>query len=123
MTLLVKEPVIAGDDVVRNGKWFNPTPEPGSRYVLVSIAARCNRGQGQTCNLSALSFKLVDSSGVAHNPSIFLAGVPGQLEAGEFFGGAQKSGYVVFLLPEGDSALVLKYEALFIGGEAYLSLG
>jgi len=53
-------------NLVRNENRFDPTSEPGSRSVLVDIAARFNRGQERTCNLFAPSGKVVDSSGVAH---------------------------------------------------------
>jgi hypothetical protein len=58
---------------------------------------------------------------MGHNPRLLIAGVPGRFEGSEFFGGATKEGYLIFLVDGELGDYVLKYEALF-GGEAYLRL-
>lgn len=121
MTLSITEIVFPADTEVREGSLFNPTPEPAADYVLVGIAATCNLAPEASCRLSGLEFSLVDPAGIAHNPRVLIAGVPGKFEGGEFFGGATKTGYLVFVIEGQPSDYILKYEVLF-GGEAYLQL-
>ncbi len=121
MSLSVTEVVFPADALVRDGSFLNPTPEAASDYVLVGLAATCTLPSDSSCRLSGLEFSLVDTAGIAHNPRLWIAGVPGKFEGSEFFGGATKSGYLIYVI-EGDPAdYILKYEALF-GGEAYLTL-
>jgi hypothetical protein len=121
MSLYVTDVVFPADTIVRDGNLFNPTPEPGSDYILVGLTATCDLPPESSCRLSGLEFSLVDTAGIAHNPRLLLAGVPGKFEGGEFFGGSTRSGYLIYLV-EGDPAeYILKYQALF-GGEAYLTL-
>lgn len=121
MTLSITEVVFPADGVVRQGSLLNPTPEPAMHYLFVGVAAACNRPPDSSCRLSGLEFSLVDPAGLAHNPRLLLAGVPGKFEGGEFFGGATRQGTLIFSVPGDEVDFLLKYEALF-GGEAYLSL-
>lgn len=122
MTLSVTQVVFPADAIVRDGSFLNSTPEPASNYVLVELAARCNLPPDSSCRLSGLEFTLVDTAGIAHNPRLWIAGVPGKFEGSEFFGGATKSGYLIYVINGDPGDYILKYEALF-GGEAYLTLG
>lgn len=121
MTFMITEVVAPANDIVREGNQFNSEPEPGQQYIFVNISATCDKGTDDTCNIGGFEFSLIDSSGITHDTELFVAGVNGLLEPGDFYGGAAKTGYLVFLAPEGDEGLILKYEALF-GGEAYFAL-
>jgi len=121
MSLSVTDVVFPADTVVRDGSLWNPTPEPASDYMLVGVAATCNLPAESSCRLSGLEFTLVDPAGIAHNPRILIAGVAGKFEGSEFFGGATKSGYLIYVVDGDPADYILKYEALF-GGEAYLYL-
>lgn len=121
MTISITEVVYPADSAVREGSLLNPTPEPSMHYLFVRLSAACNRPPDSSCRLSGLEFSLVDPTGLAHNPRLLLAGVPGKFEGGEFFGGATKHGTLIFSVPGDEVDFLLKYEALF-GGEAYLSL-
>jgi hypothetical protein len=121
MTLSIIDVVFPADALVRQGSLWNPTPEPAADYILVGIAATCNLPPESSCRLSGLEFSLVDSAGLGHNPRLLIAGVPGKFEGGEFFGGATRAGYLIFVIEGQPSDYVLKYEAL-LGGEAYLQL-
>ena len=121
MSLSVTDVVFPADTVVRDGSLWNPTPEPASDYMLVGVAATCNLPPESSCRLSGLEFTLVDPAGIAHNPRILIAGVAGKFEGSEFFGGATKSGYLIYVVDGDPADYILKYEALF-GGEAYLYL-
>ncbi len=121
MSLSITDLVFPADTIVRDGSLWNPTPEPAADYILVGIAASCNLSPESSCRLNGLEFSVVDTSGIAHNPRLFIAGVPGKFEGSEFFGGATKAGYLIFEVEGEPADYVLKYEALF-GGEAYLRL-
>ena len=121
MSLSITDVVFPANALVRDGSLWNPTPEPAADYILVGIAATCNLPSESSCRLSGLEFSLVDTSGIAHNPRLLIAGVSGKFEGSEFFGGATKAGYLLFVIEGEPTDHVLKYEALF-GGEAYLRL-
>lgn len=121
MTLSITDVVFPADSLVRQGSLWNPTPEPAADYILVGVAAACNLPPASSCRLSGLEFSLVDNSGLGHNPRLLIAGVEGKFEGGEFFGGATRQGYLIFLIEGAPADYVLKYQALF-GGEAYLQL-
>jgi len=120
--VVVTEVISPADDIVRRGNMFNTTPEPGNHYVFVNTTVTCTLPSDQSCNLSTFEFTLIDASGIAHDPGIFLTGVTGLLEDGEFFGGATKSGYLAFIVPDDDAGLILHYEALLFGGEAFMAI-
>jgi len=121
LSLTVTEVIFPADALVRDGSLWNPTPEPASDYLLVGLAATCSLPPESSCRLSGLEFVLVDPAGVAHNPRLLIAGVAGKFEGSEFFGGATKSGYLIYVVDGEPADYILKYEALF-GGEAYLRL-
>lgn len=121
MTFMITEVIAPANDIVREGNQFNSEPEPGQQYIFVNISTTCDKGTDDTCNLFGFEFSLIDSSGITHDAELFVAGVNGLFEPGEFYGGATKTGYLVFLVPEGDESLILKYEALFVG-EAFFAL-
>ena len=121
MSLSITEVVVPADDIVRDGSLWNPTPEPASSYMLVGLAATCDLPPEASCRLSGLEFSLVDTAGIAHNPRLLIAGVPGKFEGSEFFGGATKSGYLIYVVNGDPGDYILKYEAL-LRGEAYLAL-
>lgn len=121
LALSVTDVVFPADAAVRDGSLWNPTPEPDADYILVGIAATCNLPSDASCRLSGLEFSLVDPDGIGHNPRLLIAGVPDKFEGSEFFGGATKRGYLIFVIGGEPATYVLKYEALF-GGEAYLRL-
>ena len=121
LALSITDVVFPADATVRDGSLWNPTPEPDADYVLVGIAATCILPSDSSCRLSGLEFSLVDPDGIAHNPRLLIAGVPDKFEGSEFFGGATKRGYLIFVIEGEPADYVLKFEALF-GGEAYLQL-
>ncbi len=109
------------NDIVQAGNQFNTMPEAGNIYVFVNVSINCNKGTDATCNIGGYEFSVIDTAGITHDSEIFLAGVSGLFEPGEFYGGATKSGYLAFVVPEGDNGLILKYSS-FLASEAYFSL-
>ena len=120
MTFTLLEAVRPADEIVAEGNMFNPTPEEGSEYVLVRLSIRCDRGPDATCRPAVFEFSIVDSGGLVHDPSIMTSGVPGLLEFDEMFGGATKTGGLIFEVPEDDAGLVLIYEPLLSTTKTYL---
>ncbi len=121
MTIVVTEVVAPANNIVAEGNMFNSTPEPGNEYIFVNISVMCTKSADETCNLSGFEFSLIDSAGITHDAEIFIAGVSGLFEGGEFYGGSTKTGYLPFLAPESDLSAIIKFEELF-GGEAYLAI-
>jgi hypothetical protein len=123
MATTVTEVISPADNTVRSGNMFNSTPEPGSHYMLIGISVTCTRSADQSCSIFSFEFSVIDTGGVTHSAESFLSGVPDLFEDGEFYGGARKSGYLAFIVPDGDNGLILKYSALLgLGGEAFLAL-
>lgn len=122
VTVSVGEVIRPATEIVMDANPFNTEPEEGQEYIFVEVITTCEEGQDDTCEIIGFEFSLIGSSGVVYEPEIFVAGVEGLYEGGEFFGGATRSGYMPFLIEQTETDLILKYEELF-GGDAYLALG
>ena len=120
--IVVTEVVSPADDIVQQGNMFNTAAEQGKHYIFANTSVSCTLPADQSCTLSTFEFKVIDSAGIAHDSEFLLAGVTGLLEDGEFYGGATKSGYLPFIVPNDDAGLILHYEALIFGGEAFIAL-
>jgi hypothetical protein len=120
MTLKVTGLIRPADDLVAQGNMFNAAPEAGKEYVFVNLSATCNRNANETCQINDFDFQIVGSSGQSQDAEIFLAGVSGLLEDGDFDGGTTKTGSVAFIVEKSETNLILIY-APFLGDEAYLS--
>lgn len=121
MTIKIQGVVDPADKIIKEGNMFNSEPEAGNKYILVDIAVKCNKSTDDKCNLSGFEFSVIDTNGLDHDSEIFLAGVDGMFEGGDFYGGATKTGKIAFIVPIDDKGLIMKYEAIF-GGEAYFSI-
>ncbi len=102
-------------------KQFNKDPEAGDEYVQVDVQVVCNKATSDKCNFSAFSIKAVGADGNVRERELFVAGVEGLLESGEFFGGATKTGKVFFVVTKDDTSVVLFYEP-FLSDPIYLAL-
>jgi hypothetical protein len=120
-TIKVTDIVVPADAIVKKGNSFNSKPEPGNQYIFVNTAATCNKSTDESCSLAGFEFSLIDSAGIAHDPEIFIAGVDGLFEPGEFFGGATKTGYIPFIVPIDDTKLILRYSGI-LGSDAYFAI-
>jgi len=120
MAMKITEIISPANDIVMSGNQFNTIPDPGNVYIFVSISITCNKSADSNCNIGGYEFSLIDSTGISHNAEIFIAGVSGLLASGEFYGGATKAGYLAFIVPEGDTGLILKYDSFL--SEAFFAL-
>jgi len=116
----VQRPV---NDIVAQGNMFNDTPVPNvQEYMLVKLHVDCTKPTNDKCNFSSLEFKTVGADGQVHDQS-FVSGVPYTFEPfAEFFGGASLDGYLVFLVNQGDTSVVLFHDPLIFGDPIYISL-
>jgi hypothetical protein len=121
MTFTVTELLRPADSIVSQGNMFNTIPDEGQEYVFVNLSIKCDKSIDENCNVSQFDFNLVGSAGLAHDTEIFLAGVSGLLEDGDFFGGSTKSGYLAFIVGKEETDLVLIYKP-FLSDEVYLSV-
>ena len=113
------------DEMIAAAASENPTPEPGSEYILVHLLFTCDLPSDSTCHIyPGDELSLVGSGGVVRNPALSLHGLTEMLHEVEFYGGSQVSGYVPFLLPAEETDLILVYKPPMGLGlvEAYLAL-
>ena len=120
MAIKVTEVIAPADTTVENANMFNSTPDTNSQYIMVNLSVTCKKSSDDKCTLSSFDYKVIDSSGVTHDNE-FVAGVSGEIEDGDFFGGAAKTGYLIYIVPKDDKGLLLLYSG-FLSSEAYLSL-
>jgi hypothetical protein len=108
-------------DIIMAGNMFNTEPENGQEYVMVQIQIACSKTSDQQCSISPFNFSVLGSSGIAHEAEIFVSGVDGLLESGDFYGGASLSGSMPFIVGSDETGLLLVYEPFF-GDPFYLAV-
>jgi hypothetical protein len=111
------------NDIVAQGNMFNTTPIPNvQEYMIVKLHVECKKSTNEKCSFSSLDFKAAGKDGQVRDQS-FVSGVPQTFEPfAEFFGSASLDGNVVFLVPQGDTSVVLFHEPLFFGDPVYIAL-
>jgi len=120
MNLTIVDIVRPADAVVKKGNQFNKKPEAGQEYLQANIEISCGKGSSDKCSFLTLSLKAVGDDGNVLTPE-FVSGIDGQLETGEFFGGATKKGSLFYLVAKDDSKVVLFYDPIF-GDQVYFSV-
>lgn len=108
-------------DIVMSGNQFNTAPEGGQEYIFVNLQVTCQKSSDEQCNFSTFSISLLGSSGVKRDAELFVAGVDGLLEGGDFYGGATLSGNIPFIIDTDESDLLIVYEP-FLGDTFYLAI-
>ena len=98
--------------------------DSGEHFLVVGIRVRCISAD-ESCRLTEFDFGLETNSGqdfAAEFSSNF--DVKNLFEGGEIQPGESMSGSLIFVIPEGESGLVLYYPRLFsFGGTAKFILG
>jgi hypothetical protein len=110
------------DSVVSNGNQFNTEPEAGEEYLQANVTVSCEKPSDEKCSFFPSQIKAVGTDGNVHDSAFVIAGVDGLMESGEFFGGAQKSGKMFFIVPAGDAGVVLFHDPVLFGNSIYLAL-
>lgn len=115
------------DDIVLRDP-SNPTPVPGSHYLLAGIATTCNLSADESCHLTLTEFSLIDMTGAVHDVVSDVAQSSVAMQAtllndGDFDGGATMQGFLVFTAhcATESCGLILRYKEPS-GGEAYFDL-
>src|SRR5262249_12639901 len=117
MDLTIVSAVRPADATVKKGNSFNTKPESGQEYVEIDLKVDCKKASNSTCFFAASDIKAVGADGNVHEKE-FISGVEGQLDSGDFFGGATRSGKMFYIVPKGDKSVVMFYKP-FIGDPIY----
>jgi hypothetical protein len=121
MEFIVTGVVRPADSIVSKGNTFNEKPSAGKEYIFITISVNCKSPSDQQCKLSTYNLKVLGSDGILIDGSMFLAGVEGLLEDTTFYGGANVTGNLAFIVNQVDTGLLLVYQPFF-GDSFYLSL-
>jgi len=87
------------------------TPASGNEFVKVQVTIQNNSDDQISYN--TFDWKIQDSKGVIQTPASVTYTVDGALNSGELAKNGEKSGFLVFEVPSGDSGLVLQYNPSF----------
>ena len=118
VALSISDVLFPADEVVREGHKLNPTPDPSTHYIFVTITATCQKDP-YDCPLGPV--RIVDSSDEEHYPILGLEGVPCEAPSGKFHSGDTRNICLIYLVPGADAGLTLKYES-FWGELAYFAI-
>jgi hypothetical protein len=123
MQVMVTDVRRPANDVIAQGNMFNDTPVPNMQeYMIIKLHVECKKSPNEKCSFSDYEFKAVGADGQVHDPAL-VAGLSQAFEPfAEFFGGASLDGNIAFLVPQGDSSVVLFHEPLLFGDPVYISL-
>ncbi len=114
MILAVVKTVRPADEIVMGGNQFNTKPETGEEYVEVDLQVGCRKSTSDKCYFFGSSVQAVGLDGKVRNPEYFVSGVEGLMDSStEFFGGSSIQGKLFYVVPKGDTSVVLFYQALF----------
>lgn len=105
------------NDIVAAGNMFNSPPDEGYEYVMVEVTVTCKQDE---CAFSSYNLGVVGSESVVYDPE-FVSGVDGMLESGEMLEGGTLTGKLFFIVKQGETDLVLRWEPL-IGDEAFMEI-
>lgn len=108
MSISVAYVVSPADQMMEVASSYNPSPDPGNRYIFVNLSVVCKKAK-DPCHMSGYEFGVWDSVGAPHSPETFVIGVTGLFDPYDFRAGSTKSGFLVFQAPLDDNRLVMKY--------------
>jgi hypothetical protein len=110
------------DDVVANGSSFNTTAPEGEEFMQVNVEVTCSAEAGTTCSFYPTVMKAILSDGSTRDLQTFIEGVDDWDTAVEIESGATEQGFVLFMIPQSESDLVLSYQDVYDDQPAYLQL-
>lgn len=116
------EPVVADNDIeltvlglerdawptIYEANMFNPAPEEGMEYVIVTIQARNLGDSAKTVRVGGLDFRMVGARGTIYDRRMVMLG--SELDV-ELFGGGIAEGRIPFQVVQGEKELVLIYDS------------
>jgi hypothetical protein len=122
MTLTVLDVTRPADDIVANGSSFNTTAPEGDEFIQVDVEVTCNAEAGATCSFYPTVMKAVLSDGATRDMQTFLEGVEDWDTAIEIESGASEQGFLLFIVPQSESDLVISYQDIYDDQPVYLQL-
>ena len=123
MAFIVTGAIRPATNFIMDGNMFNSEPEPGQEYIMVELSVTCMKSIDESCTISPFwNISLIGSAGIKYDAESFVAGVDGLLESTEFYGEATVSGYLPFIVNEGETNLILVYEPMIYGDTFYLEI-
>lgn len=108
------------DSIVSKGNYFNYKPATGEEWLFIKLSVTCKKTSDEHCILSTNSFKALGSNGILVD-GLGAAGVDGLLQDTTFYGGANVTGNLSFVVTKGDKSLLLVYQST-LGDSFYLTL-
>lgn len=97
-------------DIIMKENPFNSEPEIGYEYMLVKVNVKLISSENDNpVNISSYLFEATRKDGTVYNNSVF-AVIPDPL-SGDMYAGAEKQGFVVFMVEKGDTPLMRAYES------------
>jgi hypothetical protein len=120
MQFLVTGVVRPADSIVSKGNYFNYKPATGEEWLFIKISVTCKKSSDEQCLLSTNNFKALGSNGILVD-GLGAAGVDGLLQDTTFYGGANITGNLSFVVTKGDKSILLVYQSTF-GDSFYLAL-
>jgi hypothetical protein len=106
------------DQIVVESYELNGTPEPGKRYVMVSVSVLCQATE--KCEFGLYNLKMVGSEGIEREYES-VSDVPDLLQSTDFFNGATVKGNVVYQIGKDETDLILVY-SVFLSKDIYLAV-
>lgn len=101
-------------DAFVNRASSHPVPEPGEDFTLVGISVRCLSSSADTCYITEFDFGITAASGRDYPPefSSSFSGLTGLFEGGGIQPGDSMAGSLIFIMPQTETGLTLKYPRL-----------
>lgn len=106
-------------NVKRNAFIKYHEPKQGKEFILVTVKLE-NKSDRETVRYSPVNFRVTGEESVIYEETY--ASTDNRLESGEFYGGAEVEGELVFEVGEGEENLILIWDAGFGTSARYLSL-
>jgi hypothetical protein len=123
VTLAVQQTMRPANETIAAAEdFFYISPEPSSEYIMVWVSFTCNATGDETCIVTPFDFGLAGSSGIVHEPELFITEVPDLFEGGEVYGGVTLEGWLPFQVAQGETDLVLVFETWQVFGPAKVFL-
>jgi hypothetical protein len=120
MQFIVTGMVRPADSIVSKGNYFNYKPATGEEWLFIKLSVTCKKTSDEHCVLSTNSFKALGSNGILID-GLGAAGVDGLLQDTTFYGGANVTGNLSFVVTIGDKSILLVYQST-LGDSFYLAL-
>ena len=122
LTLTVLGVTRPADYIVANGSFLNTTPPEGEEFLQVDVQVTCNGGTGTQCSFYPTVMKAVLSDGSTRDLQTFIEGVDDWDTSFDVEGGVTEDGFLLFIVPQSETDLILSYQDIYAGEPAYFQV-